>query len=453
MLSQRINKCAFGFNGAKDDTERTHYLNELKYSVALWERSHNGLLYGDKKLGILGHNSDTVIELFSQVDSFYKNILKATNGIILQGEKKELDITYNLEVIKSNEQSFLKLMDDIVFQYNDESKKKVLIIQVTEIIIMLFTFIVLALEARFIFLPAECSIEKTFEELHENQDNIQKIFEIAPAALFLVRSPDLKILQMNGLAEQFTDNSINDDGSNSILNYFETNLENDHDLVKKIVERESFDHEEALLKSSKSLKAVLVSASTIYYHNTPAMILSMMDISRQKHAESVLKKYASIDELTGLLNRRSGKLIMDNAVERSKSEMQSLHVSFCDIDGLKYVNDTFGHDEGDWYIIAISDAIKTNMRDDDFAFRYGGDEIIIIFNNCDEEKSAMIIQRINNSIEIKKNEFDKPYNMSISIGTVSLFTKEPTTSDDLIAQADNLMYEEKKRKKAQLKTN
>jgi diguanylate cyclase (GGDEF)-like protein len=144
---------------------------------------------------------------------------------------------------------------------------------------------------------------------------------------------------------------------------------------------------------------------------------------------------------------------MDNAVERSKSEMQSLHVSFCDIDSLKYVNDTFGHDEGDWYIIAIADAIKANLREDDFAFRYGGDEIIIIINNCDDERSAMIIKRINNSIEIKKNEFDKPYNMSISIGTVSLFTKEPITSDDLIAKADNLMYEEKKRKKAQIKIN
>jgi hypothetical protein len=85
------------------------------------------------------------------------------------------------------------------------------------------------------------------------------------------------------------------------LKYFEDNLENDRDLVRKIVERKNFDHEEALLKSSKSLKAVLVSANTIYYHNTPAMILSMMDISRQKHAESVLKKYASIDELTDCL--------------------------------------------------------------------------------------------------------------------------------------------------------
>lgn len=54
MLSQRINKCAFGFNQAKDESERAHYLDELKISVALWERSQNGLLYGDKELGLPG---------------------------------------------------------------------------------------------------------------------------------------------------------------------------------------------------------------------------------------------------------------------------------------------------------------------------------------------------------------------------------------------------------------
>lgn len=117
---------------------------------------------------------------------------------------------------------------------------------------------------------------------------------------------------------------------------------------KKMISSETFDHEEAVIKCNDSIKAVLISASSIYYKKTPAMIISMMDISKQKHAESILKKYAATDELTGLLNRRSGKIIMDNAVERSKIEALNLSVSFCDIDNLKQVNDTYGHDEGDF---------------------------------------------------------------------------------------------------------
>lgn len=100
-----------------------------------------------------------------------------------------------------------------------------------------------------------------------------------------------------------------------------------------------------------------------------------------------------------------------------------------------------------FYIISIADAIKSNLRENDFAYRYGGYEIVIILQNCDTDKSEMIIKRINNSIERKQNECNKNYTMSISVGTASLFPKEPATSDDLIILADNRMYEEKLRRK------
>ena len=311
---------------------------------------------------------------------------------------------------------------------------------------MFFTFIVIALEIRFIFIPAEQRINQSFNKINESNENIRKLFDITPTALFLMRLPDLKVIQMNALAEQFTNNSFMSNNSISLLDYFKVNLENDGNLIKKMTAGEPFTLEEAVLKDT--LKVVLASASNIYYESTPAIILSMMDISRQKNAEMILKRHATIDELTGLLNRRSGKIILENSFERSKAEMLNLAVSFCDIDGLKYVNDAYGHEEGDWYIVSIAEVILANLREDDFAFRYGGDEIIIILNNCDEEKSNTIIKRINNSIERKKNEFEKPYKMSVSIGTVHLYSKENTTIDDLIARADNLMYEEKKRKKA-----
>jgi diguanylate cyclase (GGDEF) domain len=443
MLSQRIAKCVFGINQAKNLTEKTQYLKELQDSVSLWEVSYNELLYGDSSLGLPGDNSPTIMTLYSKINPYYQKIITASKEIIIKGGS-DSDITDEIGVIKDNEQSFLKLMDTIVFQYNTEANNNIFIIRTTEIFLMLITFIVLALEVRFIFIPAEQSINRAFNKISENNENIRKLFDITPAALFLIRLPDLKVLQMNELAEQFTRHSIKNN-EDFLLKYFEENLENESDLIRKMTKGEPFTLEEAVLKDS--IKVVLVSASNICYENTPAIILSMMDISRQKNAELILKKYATIDELTGLLNRRSGKIILDNAVERAKTEMLNLAISFCDIDGLKNVNDTFGHEEGDWYIISIAEAIKANLREDDFAFRYGGDEIIIILNNCDDEKSRTIINRINNTIERKRSEFEKPYNMSVSIGTVHLYSKENTTADDLIAKADNLMYEEKKRKK------
>lgn len=449
MLSQRINKCIFGALYAGTVEENKKYMDELADSALLWERSHNGLQYGDRDLGIPGKNSAKVMMLFSEADTYYQKILTATKAILSGGgENKEVMFSH-LQVIKDNEQSFLKLMDDIVFQYDAEAKSKIFVIRTVEIILMLFTFIVLVLEAKFIFFPAERSISETISEITESHENIVKLFEIAPAALFLVVPPELKLIKMNTLAESFLNDTIKSRNKESLLEYFKENLESDQDLIKKIINCESFEHEEAVLKSSESIKAVLVSSSTIFYKNTPSVILSMMDISKQKHVESILKKYATTDELTGLLNRHSGKKIMDNAIERANLDKQDLSVCFCDMDGLKYVNDNLGHEEGDWYIIAIAEAIKSNLREDDFAFRYGGDEIVIVFNNCNEEKSRMIIKRINNSIEHKKHQFQKSYNMSISIGVVTLSPKDTITSDDLIAKADNLMYEDKRRKKIQ----
>lgn len=449
MLSQRITMCALGLYLAGDDEEKAYYLEELKESVDLWEQSQKGLLNGDEELGLPGRNSAEVRSLYSQLDPTYRQILFAARGIINGEDGNRENISNNLEIIKDNEQSFLKRMDAIVFQYNKEADHKVFVIRITEVILMFVIFVVLGLEARLIFRPAERSLAKTFEEIHAYNDNIRKLFEIAPAALFLMGLPDLKVLQMNTLAEVFTGGSDPKDKLESLLNYFENNLENDCDLIRKIVEGETFADEEAVLKAGDSLKVVLVSGSTIYYESTPAIILSMMDISKQKNAEGILRKYADTDELTGLLNRRSGKLILNNAVERSKEERESLAVSFCDIDGLKVVNDTFGHEEGDWYILSVAQAIQENLREEDFAFRYGGDEIVVIHKNCDEGKAAIISERIHRSIERKRLEAGKSYNMSISIGTVIVNSEKTTTADRLIAQADNLMYQEKKRKKLQ----
>ncbi|AFM43364.1 diguanylate cyclase (GGDEF) domain-containing protein [Desulfosporosinus acidiphilus SJ4] len=449
MLSQRITKCALGYELDHNASDRTHYLEELKESVDEWESSRDKLLYGDQVTGLSGQNSAAIISLYAKLDPYYQKILTAAQDIIVGGNTKEPLSDNNLATIQANEESFLKVMDAIVFQYTTEANNKISVIRTTGVALMLLTFIVLMLEVRFIFRPAERIIDDSFNSISDNNENIEKLFELAPAALFLMRLPDLKVLRMNSLAEQFTGTSFESNESDSLLKYLEENLENDSNLVEKMVEGIAFADEEAVFKTEDSVKAVLVSASTFHYENNPAMILSMMDISRRKNAEEILKKYASTDELTGLLNRRSGKIILDNAIERAKAENTDLAVSFCDIDGLKYVNDTFGHEEGDWYIIAIAEAITSNLRKGDFAFRYGGDELILIFNNCDEEKSRIIVKRINNSIERKKIEFEKPYNMSLSIGTVHLLSKDNTSADDLIAEADNLMYEEKKRKKVQ----
>lgn len=451
MLSQQITKDAFGILSSVDKAERARYRSEFEKALLLWEKSHQGLLHGDQSAGLPGSNSAKVKELFSKANPYFKQIAAASHRILADREWKKEILLSNLQTIKQNEPHFLILMNEIVFQYDTESKHSVRLIQGMELLLMAFTLLVLAMEARFIFWPAEKSIQKTFAEITERNENILKLFEIAPTALFLLVPPELTIVRMNSLAEAFVESSPEHTAGKSLLGYFKESLESQQDLLDKMVRGEHFSYEEATLSSLNHIKAVLVSSNTLLYKNTPSIIVSMMDISRQKHAESILKKYATVDELTGLLNRHSGKSIMDNVIERAYEEKRDLAVCFCDIDGLKAVNDAYGHQEGDWYIAAVAEAIQTNLREDDFAFRYGGDELVLLLNNCSQEKASMITKRINHSIDRKGKEHERPYLMSVSIGVANLLLRENATADDMIAQADILMYEEKKRKKAALR--
>jgi diguanylate cyclase (GGDEF)-like protein len=462
MLSQRITKCSLAYSQGFNSKEKLQYFEELKLSVALWERSHIGLQYGDEEVGLPGRNSKEVMKLFANADPYFQSILHAAKQILYEEKNKDENINDNINIIKKNEQSFLKIMDSIVFQYDSEAKNKVLGIRILEFMIMIFTFILLGLEVRFIFFPAERSIQKSFDEVNESNDNIHKLFEIAPTALFIMHQKDLSIIKMNMLAKTYAfegfseveSNSLfNGVESNSLFDFFDKNLENSKELAKKMLEGEAFSQEEALLKTKYSIRAVLVSATKMQYQHASAIIVSMMDISKQKQAESILRKYATIDELTGLLNRRSGKTILDTALDRAKTEKNDIGVCFCDIDSLKVVNDQFGHEEGDWYIKSVAEAIKENLREDDFAFRYGGDEIIIVINGCSEDIIKIIIDRIKDSIRQKKINYEKSYEMSVSAGIVNYYSKEETTSDDLIAKADLLMYEEKRRNKMAKRTS
>jgi len=121
-----------------------------------------------------------------------------------------------------------------------------------------------------------------------------------------------------------------------------------------------------------------------------------------------------------------------------------LAVVFVDIDGLKKVNDNFGHNEGDVYIKIITEAIKKNIRKTDTLFRFGGDEFVLILPHCDRETAERIIEKILVNLKKLREELNKPYEFSFSYGIAVFYPKEDKSIDDLVREADMKMYEMKK---------
>jgi diguanylate cyclase (GGDEF)-like protein len=157
-----------------------------------------------------------------------------------------------------------------------------------------------------------------------------------------------------------------------------------------------------------------------------------------------LNHVAAIDQLTKVYNRRGIYDKIDELYSTSKS--QYIYLMMADIDNLKYINDYYGHNNGDIAIVAVADILK-NIFKNGYIGRMGGDEYIVVFDNQDK-----VLNTIDNQIQQNLDRFNSfhqyPFNVSFSYG-VSIFDKSlgADAFQKATMHADQLMYESKQKNK------
>ena len=135
--------------------------------------------------------------------------------------------------------------------------------------------------------------------------------------------------------------------------------------------------------------------------------------------------------------------------QQTFSEIHSLdHI---DINDLKEVNDKYGHRYGDALIIDVVQSIYSNIRENDYVVRLGGDEFLIVFNGISSDVAEKIWQRIVQHFNHINVDGSRPYIINVSHGVVEFDHNSSTTIDEVINEADNKMYNEKKMMKTGLK--
>lgn len=168
-----------------------------------------------------------------------------------------------------------------------------------------------------------------------------------------------------------------------------------------------------------------------------------INIDEKKKEEDRLKSIGFHDSLTLLHNRTFFDEEIETLSKQIKRNLLNPYTVFMiDINGLKFVNDNFGHGMGDKLLKIVADIIKESIRETDDSYRLGGDEFAIIARNCDENTAKNIGKRIQNNINKynKVNEKASIY-VSISKGYATSDGKEMPKS--LLKRADKLMYEDK----------
>ena len=178
-----------------------------------------------------------------------------------------------------------------------------------------------------------------------------------------------------------------------------------------------------------------------------AVTVISKDISELKMNEEKLLSLSNTDELTGLFNRRGFFALAGQQLKISHRLKKGMSLLSADLDGLKKINDTFGHQEGDRALIETAAILKECFRDVDIIARIGGDEFVVLLIEPSCYKLGAYTARLQRKIELHNIRYERNYTLSISIGIAHFEPESQCSIDDLIAKADGLMYEQKRNKK------
>jgi diguanylate cyclase (GGDEF)-like protein/PAS domain S-box-containing protein len=171
-----------------------------------------------------------------------------------------------------------------------------------------------------------------------------------------------------------------------------------------------------------------------------------MDITERKEAEEALKTLSLKDDLTGLFNRRGFFTLAEKGLKTAKRMGTEMMLIFGDLDNLKGINDTFGHNEGDQALVDTSQILKETFRESDIIARIGGDEFVILAMNSFETLAEKLINRFEQVLNDHPLQTNRPYTLSLSFGLACFDPQNPCSIDVLLAQADKIMYENKQKK-------
>jgi len=176
----------------------------------------------------------------------------------------------------------------------------------------------------------------------------------------------------------------------------------------------------------------------------PISLCFAIAITINKMSNEQIKYFSEYDTMTGALNRRAGFEQLNVLYQDFMKVGGNISICFSDINSLKQVNDTLGHEAGDELILSVVNGIKAHIRQSDFLIRLGGDEFLIIFVNANQSVAENIWQRINAEY-IRINETEKrKYLISASHGIEEFKFSANEYIDEIVNLADEKMYNEKK---------
>jgi len=164
-------------------------------------------------------------------------------------------------------------------------------------------------------------------------------------------------------------------------------------------------------------------------------------------AQSSLRTLALFDDLTGLYNHRGFRFLAEQHLKLITRSGGRVLIVCIDLDGLKYINDHFGHQEGNRALAEAAEILKSCFRQSDVIGRLGGDEFAVLVTNAEDSAVEVIRTRILRKVKVVNSAAERRYELSLSVGILTADCSDASLGNlvELLARADALMYEEKRK--------
>jgi diguanylate cyclase (GGDEF)-like protein/PAS domain S-box-containing protein len=294
--------------------------------------------------------------------------------------------------------------------------------------------------------------ERVSKSLQETEQHFRNAFDYAAIGMALV-SPQGAWLRVNRslcelvgytepdlLASNFQELTHEDDVANDLASLYR--------LIQG--ETPTCHVEKRYVHKSGETVWVLNSVSLVRdRENDPVhFIFQIQDITERKRAETALQSLSVIDELTGLYNRRGFLAVADQHLAAIRRDEKAPVILYGDLDGLKKINDSLGHHEGDRALIKAAEIFKETFRSSDVLARIGGDEFVVLAAVDANETADALVQRLQGNFEAANTSVKRVYDLSISVGLTEIHSGETRSMSELMARADRLMYQDKRHKRA-----
>ncbi|MBW8189968.1 sensor domain-containing diguanylate cyclase [Neiella marina] len=170
---------------------------------------------------------------------------------------------------------------------------------------------------------------------------------------------------------------------------------------------------------------------------------TLVDLASMVERELAAFQLATMDELTGISNRRGFTVLAEHSLSLFAREHIPATLVFFDLDHFKEINDTFGHAEGDRALEIFARVMRENFRESDLFARIGGDEFVVLFTNTRRQIAMGVLKKFAHALKLHNINSGDGYEIEFSCGAVQYDPLKHDTVDALLADGDQLMYHNK----------